>query len=58
MEEAVEQFNVKMGKMTAQKTEIQTNIQKLQGLTADYKNMLEGEERAKRTQAQLRDTEQ
>ena len=33
-------------------------MKKLQGLTTDYKDMLESEERAKRTQAQLRDTEQ
>jgi len=58
MEEAVEQFNHKMSKMATQKTEIQANVKKLQGLTTDYQRMIESEERAKRMQDQIRDTEQ
>ena len=58
MEEAVEQFNVKMSKMASQKAEIQGNVKKLQGLTVDYSRMLESEGRAKEMQDQIRDTEQ
>ena len=50
MEEAVEQFNVKMSKMASQKAEIQGNVKKLQGLTVDYSRMLESEGRAKEMQ--------
>ena len=53
MEETMEQYNLKMNRMAAQKQDIQDNVRRLQALTKDYQHVIEAEERTKLAQEKL-----
>ena len=53
IEESMEQYNLKMNRMAAQKLDIQENVRKLQSLTKDYQQVIEAEERTKLAQDKL-----